>query len=151
MNLSHDGSAQRRFTRKGAPADPVTAALIREDLGHWLRRMVDLGETRLCDVILAVNEALANSVEFAYPDGAGTFDLEAAHYPVPEALTVSVLDHGRWRQTDALRNDRNRGRGLQLMRALADAVVIDTSALGTTVCLRFDGVHSLRAAQFVPG
>jgi serine/threonine-protein kinase RsbW len=39
------------------------------------------------------------------------------------------------------------GRGIPLMRALADNLTIDTSALGTTVCLRFDNVHAPQGAD----
>lgn len=98
-----------------------------------------MDETRLCDVVLAVNEALANAAEFAYPDGgSGTVDLEAVRDTRRRVLMVTVSDQGRWRETNPLHRQRSRGRGIPLMRSLADSVVIDTSGLGTSVCLRFD-------------
>lgn len=131
-----------RFSRSQASADAPTVAHVREEFVRWLRRAVDLDETRLCDVTLAVNEALANVAEFAYLScgGVGTFDLEAVHHPERAELSVEIRDRGHWRATDPLLTARNRGRGIALMRTLADAVVIDTSSLGTLVCLRFDNV-----------
>lgn len=133
-----------RFSQSQASADASTVARVREEFVRWLRREVDLDETRLCDVTLAVNEALANVAEFAYldHDGHGTFDMEAVHYPERAELTVGISDRGHWRATDPLLNARNRGRGIALMRTLADAVGIDTSSVGTHVCLRFDDVHA---------
>lgn len=98
-----------------------------------------MDETRLCDIVLAVNEALANAAEFAYAGGAaGTVDLEAVRDPRRRTLTVTVSDQGHWRETNPLHRQRSRGRGIPLMRTLADSVIIDTSGLGTSVCLRFD-------------
>lgn len=130
-----------RFTCNDAAAEAACVGLVRDDFASWLRRGSWLDETRLCDVILAVNEALANSAEFAYVDGGeGTFDLEAVHDPSRRTLTVTVSDRGRWRETNPLNRQRCRGRGIPLMRTLADSVIIDTSGLGTSVCMRFDDI-----------
>ena len=148
-NLPYSGAESPRFARNDASADARTVAAVRDDFGRWLRRSVDIDETRLCDVVLAVNEALANAAEFAYLDrgGVGTVDLEAVVDPRRTVLTVTVGDQGHWRDTDPLRTARNRGRGIPLMRTLADAVVIDTSALGTSVCLRFDNVGAAQSVR----
>lgn len=128
-----------RFACNGAGADPVTVAHLRDEFGRWLRRGGDIDETTLCDIVLAVNEALANSAEFAYRDsGAGTVDLEAVRDPRRRTVTVTISDQGHWRETNPLERQRSRGRGIPLMRTLADSVIIDTSGLGTSVCLRFD-------------
>ena len=133
-----------RFTCNAVAADAVSAASVRERFGRWLRRHTEVTETKLCDVLLAVNEALANSVEFAYlaERSAGTFDMEAVYDVARAVLTVNIEDQGVWRDRDPLHMDRCRGRGITLMRSLADAVVIDTSARGTIVCLRFENVHT---------
>lgn len=132
-----------RFVRHDLPADAPTAAMVREDFARWLRRRVGLDETRLCDVVLAVNEALANIAEFAYLDGAtGTSDLEAVNDVAAHVLTVTVSDQGHWREPDPNRRQRHRGRGIPLMRTLADSLIIDTSALGTSVCMRFDHIDA---------
>ncbi len=94
-------------------------------------------------MVLAVNEALANTAEFAYCDGGdGTVDVEAFNDPSRRTLTVTVADRGRWRETNPLNRQRFRGRGIPLMHTLADSVIIDTSGLGTSVCMRFDDVHA---------
>lgn len=141
-----------RFTCNAVAADAVAVASIREQFGRWLRRHTELAETKLCDVLLAVNEVLANVVEFAYlaERRTGTFDMEAVYDYVRAVLTITINDHGCWRNRDPLHIDRCRGRGITLMRALADAVVIDTSALGTNVCLRFENLHAPMTANPVP-
>lgn len=135
-----------RFVCSDVAADALTVACLREEFTRWLRRGVAMDETRLCDVALAVNEALANSAEFAYVEGgAGTVHLEALRDVDRRSITVTVSDQGHWRETNPLNRQRSRGRGIPLMRTLADSVIIDTSGLGTSVCLRFDDVLSGRA------
>ena len=127
-----------RFSCSGAGADAVTVAHLRDEFARWLRRG-GIDETTLCDIVLAVNETLTNSAEFAYLDGgAGTVDLEAVRDPRRRTITVTISDQGHWRETNPLERQRCRGRGIPLMRTLADSVIIDTSGLGTSVCLRFD-------------
>lgn len=134
-----------RFLCQDVSADPSTVSSVREELSRWLRRGPGLDETRLCDVVLAVNEALANAAEFAYLDGGtGTVNVEAVRDIRRGMLTVTVSDRGHWRETNPLNRQRCRGRGIPLMRTLADSVMIDTSGLGTNVCLRFDDVLSNR-------
>ncbi len=145
----YPGIDSARFARADARVDAETVSASRAEFAQWLRRTVALDETRLCDIVLAVNEALSNVAEFAYlalPHKGGV-DLEAVYDRIHDALTVTVSDQGHWRDTDPLYHDRNRGRGIPLMRGLADAVVIDTSALGTSVCLRFNQVAAARLAE----
>lgn len=136
-----------RFACTDASADPVTVAQIRDEFAQWLRSGPGIDETQACDVVLAVNEALANTAEFAYVDGGdGTVDFEATRDLPRRSLTVTVSDRGCWRETNPLNRQRCRGRGIPLMRTLADSVIIDTSGLGTSVCLRFDDIHIGRPA-----
>lgn len=138
------------FICDDAAADALTAAWIRDEFARWLRRHTGLDETRLCDVLLSLNEALANVAEFAYLAGsAGTCDVQAVRDRNRRTLTVTVVDRGRWREPDAANRQRRRGRGIPLMRTLADALVIDPSAVGTVVCMRFDDVHAGRPAAVV--
>ena len=138
-----------RFADSGVAADARNACRLRDEFAGWLRGRVDLDDVRFNDVVLAVNEALANAAEFAYPqkDGIGTLDVEAVRDRAAATLTVTITDRGCWREPDPARQGRVRGRGIPLMRALADHITIDTSALGTTVCLRFDNVHTRLAAD----
>ena len=139
--------ADTRFERV-TEADPVCVARTREELGWWLQRQFNLDSIRLNDVVLAVYEALANSAEFAYLSTAapGTITMRAAHDPARSALTLTVSDRGRWRENGvghAAQGGLPRGRGLSLMRGLADRANIDTSAQGTTVRLQFDNVATV--------
>jgi len=138
-----------RFTSNEVKADAHNAGYVREQFADWLRQCTELDETRFSDVVLAVNEALANAAEFAYlhAGGTGTIDVDAVRHRDASTLTVTVADQGSWRNPDPARQGRTRGRGIPLMRALADEVTIDTSALGTTVCLRFDNVHAVQKAD----
>lgn len=139
-----------RFVRHDLPADAPTAASVRGDFARWLRLTVGLDETRLCDVVLAVNEALANIAEFAYLGGTrGTCDLEAVNDPAAGVLTVTVSDQGRWREPDPERRQPHRGRGIPLMRTLADALIIDAAATGTSVCMRFDRIDARMAVPLI--
>lgn len=134
----------RRFARVGVVADGVSVAKAREELSRWLQQTFDLDSLRINDVVLAVNEALANSAEFAYRDAPqpGTVDLEARHDADGATLRVSIVDRGSWRPTDPARRSRTRGRGIPLMEALADSAVIDPCDAGTAVHLTFGEVRA---------
>ena len=137
-----------RFADNGFAADARNAGRVRDEFAGWLRARVDLDDVRFSDVVLAVNEALANAAEFAYlqQHGMGLIDVEAVRDRTAATLTVTITDQGCWREADPSKQGRVRGRGIPLMRALADFLTIDTSALGTTVCLRFDNVHAIADA-----
>lgn len=77
----------------------------------------------------------------------GTVDVEAVQNAPESSLTVTITDQGSWREPDPATRGRTRGRGIPLMRALADDLTIDTSKLGTTVCLRFDNVRAAQRAD----
>jgi serine/threonine-protein kinase RsbW len=136
--------ADTRFERV-IEADPDCVSRTREELGWWLQSQFELSSVRLNDVVLAVYEALANSAEYAYLNASapGTITMQAAHDRVTSALTLIVADEGHWLENNhggPLETNRARGRGLPLMRVLADRANIDTSKGGTTVRLQFDNV-----------
>ncbi|MCV7090167.1 ATP-binding protein [Mycobacterium interjectum] len=131
-----------RFVRRRVAADARSAARIRAEFKKWLERHFRLGAERSNDLLLAVNEALANAAEFAYVDAPrhGTMDLSAAYDDVADTLAVTVNDRGRWRRklpepAAVPRRPQVRGRGIPLMRALADRVTIDRTPRGTHVTL----------------
>ena len=119
-------------------ATAVAAAELRGHLGVWL---ADRGvpAVQLSDILVGVNEALANCVAHAYlghPE-IGTMMIQADHDPVVGSISVCVTDHGIWR-TPLLRQARDtRGRGITLMHALADHCTINGRPVGTTVCLDY--------------
>ena len=140
--LSHDDVcvllvewAGDRFERE-ISADLVGLSEARRALAGWLgARGVD--EPVRSDLVLAASEALANAGEH----GAGgradeSVRLHARVRPVDVAVDEVVLevnDDGHWRQ-GAPRGD-DRGRGLTIIAALVDDVVVHTER-GTTVVLR---------------
>ena len=136
-------TSAERFERVGVPAHPSAAAHTRDDFSQWLQNTFDLDTYKVNDLVLAIYEALANTAEFAYLSTGygGTMDLRAEHDPTEAALSVTVADRGRWRTAPSHPADRSRGRGIALMKALADRASIQTSTTGTTVRLVWTGVH----------
>ncbi|BBX70056.1 ATP-binding protein [Mycolicibacterium psychrotolerans] len=131
-----------RFERFGLDADAGTVAMARREFADWIKRFFDLDEVRSSDLVLAINEGLANAAEFAYvsAEQPGTIDICAVHDPQAKTLTVEITDRGTWRtpQTDPV--PRTRGRGIPLMETLSDQAIIEPSSAGTRVRLEWHGV-----------
>jgi serine/threonine-protein kinase RsbW len=128
-----------RFAHTSVLADAACAAHMRREFAVWLKRYFAVDATKASDVVLAVNEALANAAEFAYSAGgqAGAMHLSADYDSVAAILTVTVTDEGAWRipGPEPTSRSRGRGRGIPLMRALADRATIDSTSSGTRVSL----------------
>src|ERR1700739_560888 len=141
---SRSAADTERFECIGVAAEGRSASRIREEFAEWLQQFFDLDPIRTSDLVLGINEALANAAEFAYlatdRDCARTMDLIARYHAGDARLTVTICDNGVWHMPAAVR-DRARGRGIPLMRALSDRVTIETSTAGTRVCLQWDGVR----------
>ena len=132
-----------RFVRTRVAADARSAAFARAEFGVWLERYFSLDDDRFSDLLLAVNEAIANAAEFAYVDAAerGTVDVRAVYDGDSDTLAVSVDDRGRWRQKKPVHYQQQmRGRGIPLMEALADDLTIDRTPQGTRVTLTWTGL-----------
>jgi len=140
VSQAHVANAER-FQRVGIAADAESVSRIREEFAGWLERFFDIDPIRASDLVLAINEALANSAEFAYltTNSPGTIDLLAHYDPNVGSLTATISDQGVWRAPNPKPN-RSRGRGIPLMKALSDRVAIDTSRGGTQVRMQWDGV-----------
>ncbi len=119
-------------------ANAHTVAAFRHSFGEWLVGHLELGDERVADIILATDEAMSNCADHAYRiiDHVGSMTLQIGYYAVTTELMVNVIDHGRWLEPN-FDVSRARGRGILLMRALADDCTIDGGRDGTTVCLRF--------------
>jgi serine/threonine-protein kinase RsbW len=126
-----------RFAHSSVLADPACAAQLRQKFSVWLKRHFAVDATKASDVVLAVNEALANAAEFAYSRAAepGAMSLRADYDCAASSLTVTVTDEGAWRITDPVARSHTRGRGIPLMQALADQAIFDSTATGTRVSL----------------
>jgi serine phosphatase RsbU (regulator of sigma subunit)/anti-sigma regulatory factor (Ser/Thr protein kinase)/anti-anti-sigma regulatory factor len=117
------------------PAEPGRLSVLRRELEVWLTEL-GVGESDIASIEIAVLEAATNSVEHAYPDGAGprrgTVRVEG-QLDGQGRICMSVLDRGRWRPAPA--DPGHRGRGLMMMRGCMDTVEIDDTADGTALLL----------------
>jgi serine/threonine-protein kinase RsbW len=122
-------------------ADAPTVSAWRDALNQWLTGAVSLSDERICDILLACGEALANSAEHAYRNAhsAGTVDLNFTYHRAAHLIDIVVRDRGNWTQPPQRSATSVRGRGLPLMRALADSCAIDARPGGTTVRMQFRG------------
>jgi|SRR4051812_7949245 len=103
--------------------------LMRRDLRSFLGDTA-LSEDEIEDLILAACEAANNAVEHAQNPREPFFDVSTEFDD--GAVTIVIQDHGQWRQPTS---PSDRGRGLAMMRALADTTVT-TRSHGTTVTIR---------------
>lgn len=122
------------------PADPAAASQVTAQVGSWLGRSVHIDTERTSDIVLAAYEALANCADHAYRGAAnsGLMTLEATYDWSTQTVRICVTDRGHW--TDPAANPVNvaRGRGLRLMKALCDNLIVNGTESGTTVCLHFE-------------
>lgn len=137
--------SRTRFAQASVLADAVCAAQLRQEFSVWLKRYFALDPTKASDVLLAVNEALANAAEFAYAAVAkpGAMRLLADYDADSAVLSVAVADDGIWRIAGS---EKTRGRGIPLMRALADRATFDSTPAGTRVCLEWNRVAAAQSA-----
>jgi serine/threonine-protein kinase RsbW len=115
-----------------------TGMLSRDDLGPLRVVLTDWATTADLDaetvhaIVLSGYEVLANSVEHGYREhDGGLVELYAKR--TDDLVTVTVVDHGRWRTPPAERGLR--GRGLALVRGLSSTTDITRSDHGTTVTM----------------
>ncbi len=119
------------------PAQPATAALVRQRTRQWLDELKWPQDHRE-DVVLAVSEAVENVISHAYhPRSAGDVEvygqLERAPLGMRQAV-LTVVDHGRWRPSPL--RPTNGGRGFTLMRASMASVRAVLSDHGTGLEMR---------------
>jgi anti-sigma regulatory factor (Ser/Thr protein kinase) len=142
-----DGTTLFAVHRLARPATPLSLVVhragpgalrdVRDALSGWLERL-DATSADIHALIHAVGEATTNVIEHAYATG------EPGSLTVLAALTrqgrarIVVADEGRWR--DPLASPHGRGRGLAMMRGLADRVELVRATTGTMVVLH----HTLR-------
>lgn len=137
--LLQETAAPVRLTLAGT-ARPDTAAKWRHVLQHWLRHEVRAPEDIREDVVLGVNEALANCVEHAYRSRreAGAMKLQASYNPGADSIRVCVSDRGSWRKPSSRQTtDPRASRGITLMHRLADHCTIHARPNGTSVYLDY--------------
>jgi serine/threonine-protein kinase RsbW len=147
MSTSGKPCTGTQFARMDAAADPQSAAEIRREFSAWLGRHFMLDATKASDMVLAVNEAMANAAEFAYvtAEQPGPMHVLASYDGTAATLTVTVTDEGAWRNVDPVKTELRRGRGIPLIQALTDHATVDSSAAGTRVCLEWNRVAAAQA------
>jgi anti-sigma regulatory factor (Ser/Thr protein kinase) len=111
-------------------ADVGQLVVLRRILERWLaERRVD--PVVVHDVVAASGEAAANAIEHAYGPTGGVLRVMAQW--AAHEIVLTVRDFGRWRSPRIL----GRGRGIPIMQALTDEMLIDRSETGTSVELRW--------------
>nr|WP_198151295.1 ATP-binding protein [Kibdelosporangium sp. MJ126-NF4] len=125
-------------------ANWVAPSLSRNRIREWLGAH-EWSPAHLDDLVLAVSEAVSNSVEHGYgitadqasPDHPEGIEVRGEIEREPDGYrraVLTVVDHGQWRPPAT--GPTNRRQGLRIMRACTEELRIDHSAEGTTVVLR---------------
>jgi serine phosphatase RsbU (regulator of sigma subunit)/anti-sigma regulatory factor (Ser/Thr protein kinase) len=110
------------------PASPEQLMTSRRLIRRWVE--ANNGTDDDCAAFaIAVSEACANSIEHAYGLRDDTIEVRASL--LNGDATVTIRDHGRWREP----RGGNRGRGIPIMREFMDEVSVEPSDQGTTVRL----------------
>jgi serine/threonine-protein kinase RsbW len=134
-------TSQRRFAL-ALPADLITAAQVRAHLVAWLVKQ-EWPLAQQDDIVLAVSEAVSNSVEHGYGVRQGvagrTGVVEVGADVVPRAdgvrqIEITVRDHGGWQPHPLVRAHRRHG--IPIMKACVADFELEGTAGGTTVVLR---------------
>jgi PAS domain S-box-containing protein len=107
---------------------------IRDAVAGWLQAE-NFDEDLVADIVLAVDEACANSIEHAYRDtepGPLCVEVEIRS----GKLQVRIIDRGSWKVPSTAPTFR--GRGLPLIKAVSADVDFMGTLLGTTVNMAFE-------------
>ncbi|GAB2632011.1 SpoIIE family protein phosphatase [Nocardia goodfellowii] len=113
------------------PADPDQLAALRRKLKGWLAAAA-VPHDLASDLVAAANEACSNSIEHAYlSNGAADNQVLLTAECDTERVTILVRDTGTWKPRSA--DPGNRGRGIDMMRALTEELEIDHTEPGTRV------------------
>ncbi|EWC64254.1 Serine phosphatase RsbU, regulator of sigma subunit [Actinokineospora spheciospongiae] len=116
------------------PADSTRLPALRRRLGRWLDGRGVTGPLR-DDVVLAADEAVANSVEHGYRERLGGL-VGVTVTVLEESVTLVVVDHGAWKPPAPDREDA-RGWGLRMVAALAERLDVVHANGRTTVTAHF--------------
>lgn len=118
------------------PADPGAASTVRDRLRTWLDAW-QWPESGTDDIVMAVNEAVANVIDHAYRNHPGPGEAEISARTFADAgsrrVAVSVTDRGAWRPVPV--DPGHRGRGLLMMSSCMDGVHVEHGAGGTSVTM----------------
>ncbi|MBW0118384.1 ATP-binding protein [Pseudonocardia abyssalis] len=128
---------------------PAAASIVRERIRAWLDGF-GWPEDEADDVVLAVHEAVCNSIEHGY-DGHPAGDVEVVGERSVDGdrqrVRIVVRDEGRWRRP---RSPGYRGRGIVVMRGCMAGVDVRPGDTGTEVVLVSRPVPTVRARTLPP-
>lgn len=125
--------------------DWVSPSIIRDRIRDWLLAH-RWSPAHVDDLVLAVNEAVTNSIEHGYdldPEGQAVsprwaYSTVEVHAEITldehgrRRVEMTIRDYGEWRHPTV---DLSRGNGVRLMRACTDTLTIIPGSNGTTVRL----------------
>jgi len=121
------------FVHRSWRARPGQLAPLRAEGRSWLVPYALSGDAE-DDLVLAVSEAAANSVEHAYPAPTADDTVELTFWTEPRAICVEIVDHGQWRTPSP--EPTGRGRGIEIMQRVVAFVLIHHDSRGTRVHFR---------------
>ncbi|MGH7682759.1 MAG: ATP-binding SpoIIE family protein phosphatase, partial [Vulcanimicrobiaceae bacterium] len=107
------------------PAVPESARIARR-IADRFARAAKLSEERGLDLALAIGEGVANAAEHAYGGSEGAISIRIAAQN--GSVAGVITDSGRWREGSP---KLDRGRGLEIVRAVAKRAEIEHLATGT--------------------
>jgi anti-sigma regulatory factor (Ser/Thr protein kinase) len=131
---AEDADFNRPHLHFKVPANAAQLTILRSCIRDWTKE-IGMTAGKSDDVVLAVDEALANTVEHAYAGRTGVVVLFAACDRYSDIARVVVSDSGTWRPPPA--DPGTRGRGLPMMRQLSSVFSLHHDAGGTTVVLEW--------------
>ena len=126
--LALEAAELNRFSLR-LPADPTRLSLLRKRLEDFLVAH-QVGENDLFDLTVAISEAAANAIEHPVSPTEPVIEVDVTI--ADGTVTATVRDTGRWRESSG---STFRGRGLTLIKALAELTVTRTDG-GTELTLR---------------
>lgn len=122
-------------------ADWISPSVARDQVRAWLRAN-RWSPANVDDLVLAVNEAVSNSIEHGYrigpddPPGTETVVVRGVIHRAPDGsrhVELTIHDTGGW--LPAEEGVTTRGQGIRLMRACVEHLTIDGNHNGTSVTL----------------
>jgi serine phosphatase RsbU (regulator of sigma subunit)/anti-sigma regulatory factor (Ser/Thr protein kinase) len=111
------------------PTHPKALGTMRRTVARWLEPL-GASDDESNDIQMACHEACSNAMEHGYRFREAMVDVTAEFDGSEVVLTIA--DSGGWRD----QRDSDRGRGLDLIRALMDSVEVEPGDDGTVVRMR---------------
>ena len=115
------------------PAHTCHVTGIRAEVARWLNDL-SASPDIVRNVVLAVTEAVANSIEHAYCAITQHSTIEITFWTEDNVICIEISDRGSWRPPAA--TTHGQARGLANMGALVESVMIRFGTSGTNVLLR---------------